>query len=125
MSSKSSDFELVEKDKFQGLNSDWIVCNLNPWVQLEWEQTSSFISLLLEKIYKRHILMLKTHDSLETKKPTYHNSLSHVTFAEYLGYTEDFEKGKKKYPLPFLVSFCKDVVHQFMCDAIHLRQELL
>lgn len=82
-------FWLLEKDKLQGLNSDWIVCNLNPWAWLEWEQSSSFTFLLLE-MFRRHIIMLKTHDSFKTKKPTYHNSLSHVRLAKYLGYTEDF-----------------------------------
>lgn len=27
--------------------------------------------------------------------PTYHSSLSHVVLADYLGYTENFLKGKK------------------------------
>jgi len=48
MSSKSPHFEQVEKDQFQCWNSDWIVCNLNLWAWLEWDQTSSFILLLLE-----------------------------------------------------------------------------
>lgn len=68
-------------------------------------------------VYKRHILMLKTHDSLKTKKPTYRNSLSHVRLAEYLGYTEDFkkvEKKKLKIPTTFLghlLQRCSTSIH--------------
>lgn len=53
-------------------------------------------------------------------KPTYHSSLSHVVLADYLGYAENFLKGKK------LKTFTTFFIRlQLPCDAILVHQELL
>lgn len=57
ISDKSLHFEVMEKNKFQGLTSECVVCDLNPWVREEWELTQLYTSST-GNIYKKHILML-------------------------------------------------------------------